>query len=286
MMRRGLNYRKNNERLYIVATPIGNLNELSPRAIEVLNEVDIIACEDTRVTGVLLKHFNIKKDLISLHEHNEKMMSTRVIHLIKDEKKKVAYVSDQGFPGISDPGSILIKEALKQEIDIVPISGPCALINALVGSGLDTLHFYFHGFLSAKNKVRREELLRLKRKEETLIFYEAPHRLKETIAEMLDVLGNRRVCIARELSKIHEEFIRGNLEEMHLLLEEENLKGEFVIIIEGANNESSAIHSDEDILRYVNSLVDVGMSTKDAIEKASEYLKIKKNYIYKLYHQG
>lgn len=285
-MRRGLNYRKNNERLYIVATPIGNLNELSPRAIEVLNEVDIIACEDTRVTGVLLKHFNIKKDLISLHEHNEKMMSTRVIHLIKDEKKKVAYVSDQGFPGISDPGSILIKEALKQEIDIVPISGPCALINALVGSGLDTLHFYFHGFLSAKNKVRREELLRLKRKEETLIFYEAPHRLKETIAEMLDVLGNRRVCIARELSKIHEEFIRGNLEEMHLLLEEENLKGEFVIIIEGANNESSAIHSDEDILRYVNSLVDVGMSTKDAIEKASEYLKIKKNYIYKLYHQG
>lgn len=285
-MRRGLNYAKNNERLYIVATPIGNLNELSPRALEVLNEVDIIACEDTRVTGVLLKHFNIKKDLLSLHEHNEKMMSIRIIHLIKDENKKIAYVSDQGFPGISDPGSLLIKEVLKQEIDVIPISGPCALINALVGSGLDTSHFYFHGFLSAKNKVRREELLTLKRKEETLIFYEAPHRLKETIAEMLDVLGNRRVCLARELSKIHEEFIRGNLEEMHLLLQEENLKGEFVIVLEGANNESSIIHSDEDILRYVNSLVDVGMSTKDAIEKASEYLKIKKNYIYKLYHQG
>lgn len=285
-MRRGLNYAKNNERLYIVATPIGNLNELSPRALEVLNEVDIIACEDTRVTGVLLKHFNIKKDLLSLHEHNEKMMSIRIIHLIKDENKKIAYVSDQGFPGISDPGSLLIKEVLKQEIDVIPISGPCALINALVGSGLDTSHFYFHGFLSAKNKVRREELLTLKRKEETLIFYEAPHRLKETIAEMLDVLGNRRVCLARELSKIHEEFIRGNLEEVHLLLQEENLKGEFVIVLEGANNESSIIHSDEDILRYVNSLVDVGMSTKDAIEKASEYLKIKKNYIYKLYHQG
>lgn len=285
-MRRGLNYAKNNERLYIVATPIGNLNELSPRALEVLNEVDIIACEDTRVTGVLLKHFNIKKDLLSLHEHNEKMMSIRIIHLIKDENKKIAYVSDQGFPGISDPGSLLIKEVLKQEIDVIPISGPCALINALVGSGLDTSHFYFHGFLSAKNKVRREELLTLKRKEETLIFYEAPHRLRETIAEMLDVLGNRRVCLARELSKIHEEFIRGNLEEMHLLLQEENLKGEFVIVLEGANNESSIIHSDEDILRYVNSLVDVGMSTKDAIEKASEYLKIKKNYIYKLYHQG
>lgn len=285
-MRRGLNYAKNNERLYIVATPIGNLNELSPRALEVLNEVDMIACEDTRVTGVLLKHFNIKKDLLSLHEHNEKMMSIRIIHLIKDENKKIAYVSDQGFPGISDPGSLLIKEVLKQEIDVIPISGPCALINALVGSGLDTSHFYFHGFLSAKNKVRREELLTLKRKEETLIFYEAPHRLKETIAEMLDVLGNRRVCLARELSKIHEEFIRGNLEEMHLLLQEENLKGEFVIVLEGANNESSIIHSDEDILRYVNSLVDVGMSTKDAIEKASEYLKIKKNYIYKLYHQG
>ncbi len=285
-MRRGLNYAKNNERLYIVATPIGNLNELSPRALEVLNEVDMIACEDTRVTGVLLKHFNIKKELLSLHEHNEKMMSIRIIHLIKDENKKIAYVSDQGFPGISDPGSLLIKEVLKQEIDVIPISGPCALINALVGSGLDTSHFYFHGFLSAKNKVRREELLTLKRKEETLIFYEAPHRLKETIAEMLDVLGNRRVCLARELSKIHEEFIRGNLEEMHLLLQEENLKGEFVIVLEGANNESSIIHSDEDILRYVNSLVDVGMSTKDAIEKASEYLKIKKNYIYKLYHQG
>lgn len=285
-MRRGLNYAKNNERLYIVATPIGNLNELSPRALGVLNEVDIIACEDTRVTGVLLKHFNIKKDLLSLHEHNEKMMSIRIIHLIKDENKKIAYVSDQGFPGISDPGSLLIKEVLKQEIDVIPISGPCALINALVGSGLDTSHFYFHGFLSAKNKVRREELLTLKRKEETLIFYEAPHRLKETIAEMLDVLGNRRVCLARELSKIHEEFIRGNLEEMHLLMQEENLKGEFVIVLEGANNESSIIHSDEDILRYVNSLVDVGMSTKDAIEKASEYLKIKKNYIYKLYHQG
>ncbi len=285
-MRRGLNYRKNNERLYIVATPIGNLNELSPRALEILKEVDIIACEDTRVTGVLLKHFNVQKDLLSLHEHNEKMMSIRLIYLIKDEKKKVAYVSDQGFPGISDPGNILIKEMLKHEIDIIPISGPCALINALVGSGLDTMHFYFHGFLSAKAKVRREELLRLKKKEETLVFYEAPHRLKESVAEMLDVFGSRRACIARELSKIHEEFIRGNLEELHILLENEKLKGEFVIVVEGRNDETSAIHSDEDILRYVNSLVDVGMSTKDAIEKASEYLKIKKNYIYKLYHQG
>lgn len=285
-MRRGLNYRKNNERLYVVATPIGNLNELSPRALEVLKEVDIIACEDTRVTFVLLKHFNIQKELLSLHEHNEKMMSLRIVHLIKDENKKVAYVSDQGFPGISDPGNILIKEMLKQEIDVIPISGPCALINALVGSGLDTLHFYFHGFLSAKPKVRREELLTLKKKEETLIFYEAPHRLKESIAEMLDVFGSRRACIARELSKIHEEFIRGNLEELHLLTENEKLKGEFVIVIEGNNIETSAIHSDEDILRYVNSLVDVGMSTKDAIEKASEYLKVKKNYIYKLYHQG
>lgn len=286
-MKRSLNFKNDDAKLYLVATPIGNLKELSPRAIEILNEVDIIACEDTRVTKPLLLHFDIHKEMIiSLHEHNERVTSEKIIQYIVDEHKNVAYVSDQGYPTISDPGHILVKKALENEINVVPISGPSAFLNALVGSGLDATHFYFHGFLDAKEKARREELLKLKNREETLIFYEAPHRLAKCVLDMYDVLGDRKACIARELTKIHEEFIRGNLKELSELTAKEQLKGEFVIVIEGADNEQSAFRSDEEIVGFVNSLIDVGLSTKDAIERASEQLKIKKNYIYKLYHRG
>ena len=204
---RSLNYESNKPLLYLVPTPIGNLQEVSPRTIEVLSTVDLIACEDTRVTGKLLSLLGIKKDLISLREHNEVSVSKELIDRIKNGLK-VAYVSDAGYPCISDPGSKLVKICLENDINIAPISGPNAALNALVASGLCEDHFYFHGFLNAKESVRLEELRELANRKETLIFYEAPHRIIKTLESMYEIFGDRKACLARELTKKHEEFIR------------------------------------------------------------------------------
>lgn len=217
--------------LYLVPTPIGNLDEFSSRALQIIKEVDLIACEDTRVTFKLLNFFNIKKPLVSLREHNEVQESLNIIKNIKDGKK-VVYMSDAGYPCISDPGNRLVKLAIENDINVTCISGPNAFLNALVSSGLDTAHFYFHGFLDAKETVRKEELRNLANKEETLIFYEAPHRIKKTLENMLEIFGARKACIARELTKLHEEFIRDNLKELSML-DESTLKGEIVLIVEG-----------------------------------------------------
>jgi 16S rRNA (cytidine1402-2'-O)-methyltransferase len=281
---RELNFIGNSPILYIVATPIGNLDEMTPRAIEILSQVDFVACEDTRVSGKLLSHFNIHKTLITCFEHNENEASSKVIELL-NSGKKVAYMSDAGYPCISDPGSRLIKLALESGIKVSPISGPNAMLNALVGSGLDTSKFYFHGFLDSKESIRNNELHDLYKKSETMIFYEAPHRIDKTLKAMFNVLGNRKACIARELTKLHEEFIRGNLEELSVL-DVETLKGEMVIVVEGNKEELSINPSDDEIISMVNNLTDMGISTKDAIKKASELLKIPKNYIYELYHHN
>ena len=279
---RSLNYESDKPLLYLVATPIGNLQEVSPRTIEVLSSVDLIACEDTRVTGKLLNLLGLKKDLVSLREHNEVSVSNDLIGKIK-KGTKVAYVSDAGYPCISDPGSKLVKICLQNDINIAPISGPNAALNALVASGLCEDHFYFHGFLNAKETVRLEELRELSFRKETLIFYEAPHRIKKTLESLYVILGDRKACLARELTKKHEEFIRLNLKNM-CELDPETLKGEMVIVVEGCTGEVKPVISNTDIVNMVKSMVDSGMSTKDAIKKVSEMTKVNKNTIYKVYH--
>ncbi len=281
---RELNYSGTKSLLYIIATPIGNLDEFSPRAIDILKSVDIVACEDTRVSGKLLASFHIKKELISCREHNEEEVSQRLIKMIKDGKK-VAYLSDAGYPCISDPGNRLIVDALQNDIKVAVISGPNAALNALVGSGLSTEKFYFHGFLDPKTKIRKEELRNLMQRKETLIFYEAPHRIIDTLNDLDEIFGSRKACIARELTKKHEEFIRGNLDELKTL-DPETLKGEMVIVVEGNNEETMININDDEIRKMINSLTDMGVSTKDAIRQVSELLKINKNYIYKIYHRN
>lgn len=279
---RSLNFESDRPLLYLVATPIGNLQEVSPRTIEVLSSVDLIACEDTRVTGKLLSLLGIKKDLLSLREHNEVSVSHDLIEKIKNGTK-VAYMSDAGYPCISDPGSKLVKICLENEINIAPISGPNAALNALVASGLCEDHFYFHGFLNAKESVRLEELRELVYRKETLIFYEAPHRIKKTLEALYEIFGDRKACLARELTKKHEEFIRCGLKAMSEI-DPETLKGEMVIVVEGSTGEVKPVISNTDIVNMVKSMVDSGMSTKDAIKKVSEMTKINKNIVYKVYH--
>lgn len=279
---RTLNFDNKLPLLYLVATPIGNLDEMSPRALEIIKNADLIACEDTRVSGKLLSFFNISKPLLSLREHNEVSEAKNIIERIK-EGKKVVYMSDAGYPCISDPGSKLVKLALENGINVSSISGPNAMLNALVCSGLETDHFYFHGFLSAKEKTKKEELRKLSSKEETMIFYEAPHRIQETLCDMFEILGNRKACIARELTKLHEEFIRDTLQNLSSL-NPETLKGEMVIVVEGKNKEEQPILDDSEIIKMVNNLVNSGLSTKDAIKKVSELTKQNKNSIYKIYH--
>ncbi len=262
--------------LYLIATPIGNLGEFSPRAIEVVNDSDLVAAEDTRNTGDLLHKFNIKKPLVSLREHNEVEASLNLISQIKGGRK-VCYMSDAGYPGISDPGYILVKLCLENNIAVSTISGSSAFLNALVRSGLETSHFYFHGFLSAKENEAKEELEALKDKKETLIFYESPHRIIKTLKLLLEALGDRKVSLQRELTKINEENIIGNLSEL-VNLDESTLKGEMVIVIEGNKEESSSIN-DEKIIEFVNSLVTKGLSKKDAIDFISETFEIRKNHI-------
>ena len=277
-MTRNKSFTSDTNLLYLVATPIGNMSEVSERFLSVVKEMDIIAAEDTRNTGLLLSKLGIKKELFSLREHNENEASAHLINLIK-QGKKVAYMSDAGYPGISDPGYLLVQNALAADIRVSTISGPSAFINALVASGLETKHFYFHGFLSAKENEAKNELLELKEKKETLIFYEAPHRIIKMLNSLLEVLGNRKAVIARELTKINEEYIRGNLSEL-VQLDETTLKGEMVVLVEG--NKVIKTISDEEIIKLVGCYKEKGLSTKDSIEKVANELQIPKNRVKKL----
>lgn len=277
-MKRSKSYDKNNLLLYLVATPIGNLKEFSSRAIEVVSEADIVAAEDTRNAHDLLARFNIKKELYSLREHNEKEASKHLVSLIQ-AGKKVVYMSDAGYPGISDPGYLLVQELIANGICVSTISGSSAFINALVASGLETRHFFFYGFLSAKDNEAKEEIGNLKALRNTLIFYEAPHRIIRTFNLLKEGLGNRKTCLARELTKLNEEYIRGTLEELSMI-DEDTLKGEMVIIVEGNNQE--VMIKDEEITARVAYFTNLGLSQKDAINVVSEEFKINKNYIKKL----
>lgn len=263
---------------YFVATPIGNLNDISKRALDVLKSVDVIACEDTRTTLSLLNHFSINKQLISYHEHNEQLCSQKLISLLK-ENKSIAVVSDAGYPGISDPGSILVTHCIENDIPVSIIPGANAFLPALIGSGIDTTHFYFNGFLSSKPSLRKKELGKLTNFDCTLIFYESPHRIKETLLDMYEILSNRKACIVREITKIHEEYIYGTLKELSNI-DETTLKGEMVIIVEKNNQEQTI--DDDQLLILLNNEINNGNSLKDASKKVSEETGIKKNYLYQL----
>ena len=278
-MKRNKSFQQDKPLLYLVATPIGNLKEMSPRALEVLQEMDLIAAEDTRNTYTLLSHFGIKKELFSLREHNENEASSHLINLLK-QGKKIAYVSDAGYPGISDPGYLLVKNAINNDIAISTISGSSAFINALVASGLPTDHFYFYGFLSKKGNDARRALNNLKSKEETIIFYESPHQIEETIHLMYEVLGNREAVIARELTKINEEYIRGILEEL-CSLDFSTVKGEMVIVVSG-EPKTEMILDDEKIIERLNYYLEKGVNKKIAIEIVVDELEVRKNRVYKL----
>ena len=281
-MKRIQNFVNNKPTLYLIATPIGNLSEFTPRAIELLKEADYVGCEDTRNSKILFDHFGISTTLISCHEHNENEASEQLISYLLNGKN-VCYVSDAGYPGISDPGSRLVKKALDNDINVSVINGSSAFLTALVASGLETDHFYFHGFLASKESQRENELKEMINRKETLIFYESPHRIMKTLVSMQKIFGNRKICLCRELTKKFEEYIRGTLDEL-VTIDENTLKGEMVIIVEGNKDETSSFVSDEEIMAYVNSLTEVGLSTKDAIKNASSTLKVNKNYIYKLFH--
>ena len=265
--------------LYLVATPIGNLKEISKRALDVFEDADIIAAEDTRNTYSLLSNYGIKKELFSLREHNEIEASQHLIRLIK-EGKKVVYVSDAGYPGISDPGYLLVQAAIKEGINVSTVSGSSAFINALVASGLPTDHFYFYGFLSKKGNEAKEALKSLLDKEETLIFYESPHHIKKTLELMFEVFGNRDAVIARELTKLNEEYIRGLLSEL-VKINEETLKGEMVVLVRGKECSSEDI-SDEQIKEKLLYYMSYKIDKKTAIELVKNDFNIGKNRVYKI----
>ena len=263
--------------LFLVATPIGNLNEVSNRTIDTLNNVDIIACEDTRNTLKLLSHFDIHTKMVAYHNFNEKEESKKLIDLLK-QGKNIALVSDAGYPLISDPGYVLVNEVINENINIVTISGSSAGLNALVASGLETNHYMFYGFLNSKLSQSRKELEELKTFPYTIIFYEAPHRLNKTINLMYEVLGNRKVCIARELTKIHEEYIR---DELKNLLDIE-LKGEIVILVEGHKEVINEVSNDV-LIKEVDKLIKKGLKTKEAVKTVSNKYSVSKNDLYNQY---
>ncbi len=265
---------------YFVATPIGNLSEFSNRAIDILNNVDFIACEDTRVTGVLLSYYKISKPLISLFEHNEKEKALEIIKQIQ-KGQTGAYVSDAGYPLISDPGAILVNELLSNDIYISVINGPSALLPALIGSGISTSSFYFRGFLPPKLNLSFDEESCLRTRKETLIFYESPHRIKKTMSYLYDILGDRKVTLARELTKINEEYLYGTLKEF-LTFDYKTIKGEIVIVVEGSTI------SNEDIIfenskKQVSLLLEENYALKEACKIVSLLNNISKNALYRAF---
>ena len=270
-----------NGKLYLVATPIGNLEDITLRALRILKEVDYIAAEDTRNTLKLLNHFEIKKPLISNHRHNEENRENILLEKLK-EGKNIAIVSDAGTPGISDPGEIITKRAIEEDIDVIPIPGACAAINALIASGLDTKEFVFLGFLPLNKKLRKEKLGEIKNETRTSIIYEAPHKIKETLNDLKDIIGKRKIVLARELTKIHEEFIRGNVNE--IIEKSENLKGEMILLIEGSseiNNEN--ILNNLSLDEHYNVYEKQGFDKKEIIKKIAKDRGVNKNEIYQYF---
>lgn len=278
-----------NGKLYLCATPIGNLGDVSARCLEVFESADLIAAEDTRRTLQLLNHFDISKPLTSYHEHNKREKGEYIISLLKNGKN-VVLVSDAGTPAISDPGEDLVRLCIENELDVTSIPGPVAGINALILSGLDTKRFAFEGFLSVNKRHRKEHLDLVKNDTHTLIFYEAPHKLKNTLADMQKTFGgDRKIALVRELTKIHEEVKRCTIDEAIDFYAENNPRGEYVLVIEGAKDKLENQENEWDnitIVEQIEKYIAEGMSSKDAIKKTASLRNLPKRDVYNEYHRG
>ncbi|MEB2278109.1 16S rRNA (cytidine(1402)-2'-O)-methyltransferase [Bacillus sp. ILBB4] len=282
-------YDVSNERgvLYLVPTPIGNLEDMTFRAIRILKEVDYIAAEDTRQTKKLCNHFEIDTPITSYHEHNKHTKSEQLLSDL-DGEKNIALVSDAGMPCISDPGYELVVAAVKKGYAVVPLPGPNAALTALIASGLPTGQFYFYGFLNRNKKQRKEQLQELQYIKESMIFYEAPHRLKETLKSIEEILGNRSIVLCRELTKRYEEFLRGSVLEAIEWTNATDIRGEFCLILEGTNeeapDESNLWWEQLTIIEHVDHYVEEGLSNKEAIKQVAKDRDVSKRDIYSEYH--
>ena len=272
-------FKNDKSTLYLVATPIGNLSEMTPRAIEILKEVDIIAAEDTRNSRYLLEHFGIETKMMAYHDHNEDEASHTILQKLQSGKN-VALISDAGYPLISDPGYVLVKEVIAKGYNVVPISGSSAFINALVASGLVVQPFAFMGFLPSKEHALKEQLTKDQKMNITLVYYLSVHKVEKTLKIMYDVLGARNVCLAREITKKHEEFIRGTLLEVANSLEVQ--KGEYVLIIEAQEEKEPEM---SDLLVKVKENVKDGMKPSKAISLIAKEFDVSKNELYNAYHE-
>jgi len=273
--------------LYLIPTPIGNLEDMSFRAIRLLKEADLIAAEDTRNTKKLCNYFEIGTPVVSYHEHNKETSGDKLIQKVK-EGLKIALVSDAGMPAISDPGYELVLAATREKVTVVPLPGANAALTSLIASGLPCQPFYFFGFLNRNKKEKRMELEEIKWQSATLIFYESPHRLKETLAIMLDVLGNRKIAICRELTKKYEEFIRGTIEEVIAWTNQDEIRGEFCLIVEGTDQEQEETPSwwhtltlEEHVNHYIS---EKNIPSKEAIKLTAKDRDMNKRDVYQAYH--
>ncbi|WML42507.1 16S rRNA (cytidine(1402)-2'-O)-methyltransferase [Neobacillus sp. PS3-40] len=274
--------------LYLVPTPIGNLEDMSFRAVRILKEVDFIAAEDTRNTKKLCNYFEITTPLVSYHEHNKETSGEKLIEKLK-EGLKIALVSDAGMPTISDPGFELVSAALKENLTVVPLPGANAALTSLIASGLPSQPFYFYGFLNRQRKEKKKELERLKKQSDTIVFYESPHRLKETLNLMLEILGDRNTALCRELTKRYEEFIRGTLTEVNEWARQDEIRGEFCIIIEGSNEKQTDEETgwwehltiEEHVDHYI---AENNIPSKEAIKHVAIDRGLNKRDVYQAYH--
>jgi len=270
----------NGATLYLIPTPIGNLEDITLRSLNMLKEVDYILCEDTRTTGSLLKKYEIKNHLVSCHEFNEDAIKDRVVQdLVMG--KNIGLVTDQGTPIISDPGYKIVEEVVAHQINVVALPGATAFVPALISSSLAPAPFLFYGFLNSKETKQKKELESLKNYSFTIIFYEAPHRIQKTLGNMLSVLGDRRISVSREISKLYEEIYRGRISEV--LVELENPKGEMVIVLEG--NRKQQNYDDMTILEHVQLYLDDGISEKEAIKIVAKERNVAKSLVYLEYHE-
>lgn len=280
-------FQNNNGILYLVPTPIGNLEDMTFRAVRTLKEVDLIAAEDTRNTRKLLNHFEIHTPMVSYHEHNKESSGRQLLEQLK-EKRNIALVTDAGMPAISDPGYELVRDAVKEGISVVSLPGANAALTSLTASGINPQPFYFCGFLPRKKKEREKDLNELKKIRATLIFYEAPHRLKETLTALHDSFGNREAVLARELTKKFEEYIRGSLEELLDWAKNSEIRGEFCIIIEGTDenfeDEDNQFWHTLNVNQHVEYYIEQGIILKEAIKKAAKDRGMGKRDVYKIYH--
>ncbi len=265
--------------VYLIPTPIGNLDDITLRAVNTLKMVEVIFSEDTRVTSLLLNHLNIKKKLISSHEYNEKENEEKFLKYLEDGND-VGIVTDRGTPIISDPGYDLVKVAIEKGYNVVGLPGPTALIPALITSGLNPSPFLFYGFLNSKQSKRNKELEELKKEKATIIFYESPHRLKETLEDINKIFGNRKISISKEISKKYEEVVRGTITEV--IDKFDNIKGEFVVVVEG--NTDCVDYTNISVVEHVTAYIKEGNSVNDAIKLVAKDRNVAKKEIYNIYH--